>query len=732
MNGTQNQVDPTVCDCEPCFNGLSCDVFCSAIGNATCTEGKCYCGFEGWRGDFCEKKGCPGLFNMDCSGRGTCNSATQTCDCNPGWAGRGCHEPACPGTPMCSDHGTCESLATISFCSCDKGWMGRACETKCENGTPQQTADGSFFCQCDDCFSGISCDMECSGRGNCTNNTCDCGFEGWRGATCDTKGCPGWGSDCSGHGSCITALGICYCRPGWSGRGCHIPQCAGGGNCSGHGVCDGVNHDPPVCVFCDSGYMGEGCEQKCINGTVIKSGEGDTCKCDSCHTGVDCGVECNGHGKCNNGKCACDSGWRGSKCETIGCPGQGVDCTNHGVCLLVTQQCDCFNGWKGEGCDIPDCLGVPDCNALGTCYGGVDPPKCVNCTNNTMGPSCEFPCIHGRENPPDSVICECDPCYIGLACDTECSGRGTCREDVNPKRCECDSGWKGPTCETLDCPGEPDCSGRGACVQQGTPPTAVCLCNQGFDGDDCSKLVCPGRPMCSNRGTCTLVGGIPMCVCNHGFDGSSCERCLPQFTGSECDKCITNYIGWAVGCNIYCVHGNGTGQNEDICTCHNDANLGYWNGTSCDRCVFGWGLPSCAVCDDAHVGENCNIDCFSAHAQYRDELDGDWGKHPVAPILNCLYENAHDEVFAWFGYHNKNPHNVYLNVGADNFLTRPFLDIVPGGLKGFVLKTGGADNATDNLVPLPTQDYGQPNKFVPGRHDKAFKVRYEQTDTANN
>ena len=269
-------------------------------------------------------------------------------------------------------------------------------------------------------------------------------------------------------------------------------------------------------------------------------------------------------------------------------------------------------------------------------------------------------------------------------------------------------------------------------MQQGTPPTAVCLCNQGFDGDDCSKLVCPGRPMCSNRGTCTLVGGIPMCVCNHGFDGSSCERCLPQFTGSECDKCITNYIGWAVGCNIYCVHGNGTGQNEDICTCHNDANLGYWNGTSCDRCVFGWGLPSCALCDDAHVGENCNIDCFSAHAQYRDELDGDWGKHPVAPILNCLYENAHNEVFAWFGYHNKNPHNVYLNVGADNFLTRPYLDIVPGGLKGFVLKTGGADNATDNLVPLPTQDYGQPNKFVPGRHDKAFKVRYEQTDTANN
>lgn len=188
---------------------------------------------------------------------------------------------------------------------------------------------------------------------------------------------------------------------------------------------------------------------------------------------------------------------------------------------------------------------------------------------------------------------------------------------------------------------------------------------------------------------------------------------------------MTNYIGWAVGCDVYCVHGNGTGQNKDVCTCHNDSHLGYWNGTSCDQCVFGWGLPTCAVCDEAHVGESCDIDCVSAHAQYRDELDGGWGKHPVEPILNCLYNTAQGEVFAWFGYHNRNPHNVYLSAGPGNFFSRPYLNIVPGGLSGFVRKISGSDNTTSNLIPLPTEDYGQPQKFVPGRHDKVFRVRYD-------
>lgn len=113
------------------------------------------------------------------------------------------------------------------------------------------------------------------------------------------------------------------------------------------------------------------------------------------------------------------------------------------------------------------------------------------------------------------------------------------------------------------------------------------------------------------------------------------------------------------------------------------------------------------------------------HAQYRDKLDGDRGKYSVDPIVNCLYRDDEGEVFVWFGYNNRNPHNVYLSVGTDNFFSRPYLEIVPGGLSGFARKISGSDNATNNLVPLATQNYGQPTKFVPGKHNKVFRVRYK-------
>lgn len=56
-----------------------------------------------------------------------------------------------------------------------------------------------------------------------------------------------------------------------------------------------------------------------------------------------------------------------------------------------------------------------------------------------------------------------------------------------------------------------------------------------------------------------LLGDILICVCNYGFDGSLCECCLFQFIGFECEKCVINYIGWIVGCDVYCVYGNGIG-----------------------------------------------------------------------------------------------------------------------------------------------------------------------------
>lgn len=54
---------------------------------------------------------------------------------------------------------------------------------------------------------------------------------------------------------------------------------------------------------------------------VVKLLSGDMCECGICYIGVDCGIECNGYGKCEQGVCVCYSGWRGVKCEIVGCLG---------------------------------------------------------------------------------------------------------------------------------------------------------------------------------------------------------------------------------------------------------------------------------------------------------------------------------------------------------------------------------------------------------------------------
>ena len=78
------------------------------------------------------------------------------------------------------------------------------------------------------------------------------------------------------------------------------------------------------------------------------------------------------------------------------------------------------------------------------------PAKCINCTLS-MGPACEYPCVHGKEDPPDSVTCACDPCYSDAGCQTECSNHGLC--NASSQACGCEAGYKGTLCDQLDCPG---------------------------------------------------------------------------------------------------------------------------------------------------------------------------------------------------------------------------------------------------------------------------------------
>lgn len=191
------------CICDPCYSGAECDKLCNTQG--TCTaNGTCDCGFDGYRGDYCQKHECPGE-GVSCSNHGTCNPSTHVCSCNPGWTGIGCHIVKCEND--CNNVGVCLEIA-VPKCNCSAGYFGSDCGQYCHNGviiTPDPNDLATQYCQCDPCFTGTECDIECSGRGTCHNGTCDCGIDGWRGDNCERSGCPGLnGQDCSGHGSCIT------------------------------------------------------------------------------------------------------------------------------------------------------------------------------------------------------------------------------------------------------------------------------------------------------------------------------------------------------------------------------------------------------------------------------------------------------------------------------------------------------------------------------------------------
>ena len=110
-----------------------------------------------------------------------------------------------------------------------------------------------------------------------------------------------------------------------------------------------------------------------------------------------------------------------------------------------------------------------------------------------MGPACNNPCVHGQQVPMDSGNCVCEPGWVGVGCDSECSEHGTI---VNSK-CQCDIGWRGTYCENPGCPGDgEDCSGHGEC----NSALHTCICQNGWTGDGCHIPDCPGNPNCADRG----------------------------------------------------------------------------------------------------------------------------------------------------------------------------------------------------------------------------------------
>ncbi|XP_059169179.1 teneurin-m-like isoform X2 [Physella acuta] len=318
----------------------------------------------------------------DCHGNGECKD--RICRCFPGYTGWDCSQGVCP--LLCSGNG----VYLRGQCQCNQGWKGVECDLReSECAVPS-----------------------CNNNGHCINGQCVC-FTGFQGSDCAIVDC--LMPNCSGNGACI--LGTCHCFRGFKGPDCKMEDkinvtqlCSK--NCSGNGLYD---VDTSRCD-CKRHFTGISCETEicrleCIHGRC----ENQRCVCASGWAGalcdqLECNHRCDLHGQCNNGSCMCDKGWNGKHCTLNGCPG---DCYGHGHCRRYKEgwRCECKDGWKGEDCNLAketscsdrvdndhdglvDCLD-PDCCSFEACvksqYCQASPdPKEILLRNNAPAPTASF------------------------------------------------------------------------------------------------------------------------------------------------------------------------------------------------------------------------------------------------------------------------------------------------------------------------------------------------------
>ncbi|KAJ0058807.1 hypothetical protein NL108_000531, partial [Boleophthalmus pectinirostris] len=135
----------------------------------------------------CDKGCCGKATGVDtsCSGHGTYQHDSCSCQCDPGWEGPDCSVSTCPDD--CNDNGRCVD----GKCVCLQGYTGHDC-------------------------SQAACPDNCNDKGHCVDGKCVC-FPHFTGEDCSVQRCP---NDCIGNGKCVD--GKCVCDEGFFGDDCSL------------------------------------------------------------------------------------------------------------------------------------------------------------------------------------------------------------------------------------------------------------------------------------------------------------------------------------------------------------------------------------------------------------------------------------------------------------------------------------------------------------------------------
>lgn len=552
-----------ICDCQPGYDGLSCE---NQINH--CLSQPCY------NGGTCEEKlngftcKCPNSISGD-----RCEITTKRCT-----------------TATCLA-GFCKDNALSTECLCPPTHSG----DKCQNSKD--------ICDPNPCKNGGACSTS-DGKG--IHIECKCDSTRFFGKRCEYSKDPCTGNPCLYGGKCTAVDEInytCDCPSGFSGDDCeNVPPCTQN-TCGDTGICKFdfvlLKH---TCI-CKEGYVadtGANAGTWLANITTASVGkcvESDACSSGPCQNGAKCETKNTGVGY----ECKCPPGYSGGNCQnniddcaSNPCGRYGTKCED----LIADFKCTCQTGVSGKQCDsfIDKCResGNVPCNPAGTNTNVFD---------------------QGCEKIVNSYICHCKDGFEGRNCEKNiddcpgdvCRHNGTCKDLTNGWKCECLPGWTGKFCEnSIDYCDSSPCTNGGSCysAQDGY----FCLCKAGDHGKNCGtdSRMCTKVPACFDKdATCSdNPDGSATCTCSRNYIGESCHIkrdfcsglgiCL---NGGQC-----SYTQGGFSCNCP------EDFSGDICE-NSDDNCG---GVSCPAtatCVDGIGDYFCE-CPLGKVGDDCNRNVY--------------------------------------------------------------------------------------------------------------------------
>jgi len=203
------------------------------------------------------------------------------------------------------------------------------------------------------------------------------------------------------------------------------------------------------CV-CGNGYQPDDnsqcipiCTQGCVRGECIKP---DVCRCGFGYVGSNCTIqcECNGHSDCAGPdrltEClSCKNNTQGPQCQRckLFYVGNPVD---HGQCVPCSDYCNghaqvCVDKYDTEPFDALSILNDPNTNLMQD-DGPLSDAYCINCMDNTTGPTCSG-CLSGHFRGSNDNRDPCRPC--------ECHGHGSTCDPVTGEKCDCQNNTESDT-----------------------------------------------------------------------------------------------------------------------------------------------------------------------------------------------------------------------------------------------------------------------------------------------